>query len=188
MRSQELALSVVFATLTAVGSQITIPTQPIPFTLQTFFIILTGLIGGPKIGFIATALYLLMGAVGIPVFANLRGGWTVFLGPTAGYLFAFPIAATLCGYVYRRTGLGRIRGALAGAALAEAVIYLIGVPWLAAWLSFSRGLSTIDSLSAAVSAGMLPFLIWDALKALAAVYIATRVQVVQATARYVGAS
>jgi len=186
MKRQELALSILFAALTAVGSQITIPTSPVPFTLQTFFILLVGLLGGPKVGFLSIIIYLIMGAVGLPVFANLRGGYDVFLGPTGGYLLAFPLAAALAGFIYRRAGLGKLHTAALGAAGGEAIIYLIGVPWLAAWLSFSRGLPTIDSLSQAVALGMIPFLVWDAVKAVLAVYVATRRQVVQAVTRYLG--
>lgn len=127
-----------------------------------------------------------MGAVGLPVFANFRGGWGVFLGPTGGYLLAFPFAAALSGYVYRRIGLGKIVGAVAGAAAAEALIYLVGVPWLAAWLALSRGLPAMDSLSQAAALGMIPFLVWDAVKAVVAVYVSTRRQIVDAVSRYVG--
>lgn len=81
-----MALSIFLATLTAVGAQITIPVSPVPFTLQTFFVLLAGLIGGARVGFLSIFIYLIMGAVGLPVFANLRGGWDVFLGPTGGYL------------------------------------------------------------------------------------------------------
>ncbi|MEM3031697.1 MAG: biotin transporter BioY, partial [Nitrososphaerota archaeon] len=158
MRRQELALSILFAALTAAASQITIPTSPVPFTLQTLLVLLTGMVGGPRVGFLAIIVYLLMGAVGLPVFANFRGGWDVFLGPTGGYLLAFPFAAALSGYIYRRIGLGRIVGAVAGAAGAEALIYLVGVPWLASWLSLSRGLPALDSLSQAAALGMIPFL------------------------------
>jgi biotin transport system substrate-specific component len=188
MKKQELALSILFAALTAVGAQITIPTTPVPFTLQTFFILLAGLVGGPRVGFLSIIIYLLMGAVGLPVFANLRGGWDVFLGPTGGYLVAFPLAAASAGLIYRRVGLGKLHAAALGAAGAEALIYLVGVPWLAAWLSFSRGLSTLDGLSQAATLGMIPFLIWDAVKALLAIYVSTRKQVVHAVTRYLGAA
>jgi biotin transport system substrate-specific component len=188
MKSQHMALSIFLATLTAVGAQITIPVSPVPFTLQTFFVLLAGLIGGARVGFLSIFIYLIMGAVGLPVFANLRGGWDVFLGPTGGYLIAFPFAAAIAGLIYRRVGLGKIHAAALASLSAEVIIYLVGVPWLAAWLSLSRGLSVLDSFSQAAALGMIPFLIWDTLKAALAIYISTRRQVVDATIRFLGQS
>ncbi|MEM2588128.1 MAG: biotin transporter BioY [Candidatus Bathyarchaeia archaeon] len=187
MRREEAALSIFFAALTAAGSPLAIPISPVPFTLQTFFVLLAGMVGGVRVGFTAILIYLFMGAVGVPVFANFKGGWQVFLGPTGGYLISFPFASALAGYVYNRIGMGRVLGAAAGAAAAEALIYLIGVPWLASWLVFNRGLSVPDSLSQAVVVGMTPFLVWDTVKATIAVYVSTRHQIVNAVIKYVKA-
>ncbi|MEM4417782.1 MAG: biotin transporter BioY, partial [Nitrososphaerota archaeon] len=109
----------------------------------------------------------------------------VFLGPTGGYLVSFPLAAAAAGYLNRRSK-PRFSSAVLGAAVGEAIIYLIGVPWLAGWLSFSRGLSMLDSISTAAWIGMIPFLPWDAVKAAVAVYVSTRRQVVLAIEKYVG--
>lgn len=90
---------VTFAILTAVGAQIEIPLKPVPLTLQTFFVILSGAFLGKRNGFMSMSLYLVMGIVGLPVYAGGGFGMHSLLGPTGGYLLAFPFASFLIGYV-----------------------------------------------------------------------------------------
>jgi biotin transport system substrate-specific component len=88
---------VVFATLTAIGARIEIPHQPVPFTLQTFFVLLAGAFLGVRNGVLSQFLYLLMGAAGFPVFAMGSPGLAALFGPTGGYLLSFPVAAFVVG-------------------------------------------------------------------------------------------
>jgi biotin transport system substrate-specific component len=148
------------AAFTAVAAQIAIPLEPVPFTLQVLAVVLTGLLLGPRYGALAMAIYLLVGAVGIPVFAGFRGGLGILLGDTGGYLLAYPLAAALAGVAAgavanapRRRAL--IVGFLWGS-LALAVIYALG----AAWLMVLAGLSP----GAALVAGVLPFVVFDLIK------------------------
>lgn len=174
MKTHSVALAGLFAAFTAAGAQVSIPLGPVPITLQTFFVLLSALIGGPVVGFLSQIIYLLLGSTGLPVFAGFRGGFSVFFGPTAGYLIAFPPAALVAGLIFHRLRSGVVlRGALSIIA-AEAIIYVVGVPWLAAWFSAVRGLTAIDALSRAVMSGALIFLPGDALKAAIALYVATR--------------
>ena len=83
--------------VTAVAAQIAIPTPPVPFTLQVLAVLLSGLVLGPRHGALAQAVYLLVGTVGVPVFAEFSGGLGVILGPTGGYLISYPIAAAVAG-------------------------------------------------------------------------------------------
>src|ERR687898_928586 len=87
------------AAVTAGGGPITItpPFSPVPFTLQVLAVILSGLLLGPRYGALAQAIYVLIGAVGVPVFAQFTGGLGVVLGPTGGYLLSYPIAAAVAG-------------------------------------------------------------------------------------------
>ena len=78
------------AGVTAVAAQIAIPTPPVPFTLQVLAVILSGLLLGLRHGALAQAVYVSVGAVGVPVFAEFSGGLGVLLGPTGGYLFHTP--------------------------------------------------------------------------------------------------
>jgi biotin transport system substrate-specific component len=88
---------VVFAVLTAVGARIEIPHQPVPFTLQTFFVLLAGAFLGVRNGVLSQVLYLAMGAAGLPVFSIWSGGAVRLFGPTGGYLLSFPVAAFVVG-------------------------------------------------------------------------------------------
>ena len=150
------------AAVTAVAAQITIPLpfSPVPFTLQVLAVILSGLLIGPRYGALAQAIYVLVGAIGVPVFAGFRGGLGILLGATGGYLLAYPPAAALAGVAAgtvanapRRRGL--IVGFLWGS-LALAVIYALG----ATWLAVLTGLSPV----AALVAGVLPFVVFDLIK------------------------
>src|ERR687883_1886220 len=124
------------AAVTAVAAQIAIPLpfSPVPFTLQVLAVILSGLLLGPRYGALAQAVYVLVGTVGVPVFAGFSGGLGVILGPTGGYLVSYPIAAAVAGLaVPAVTGAARRRalslGFLWGCA-SLAVIYALGVTWL----------------------------------------------------------
>ncbi len=86
-----------FAILTAIGARIEIPHQPVPFTMQTFFVLLAGAFLGVRNGVLSQILYLLMGAAGLPVFAFGAIGVAKLLGPTGGYLLSFPVAAFVVG-------------------------------------------------------------------------------------------
>jgi biotin transport system substrate-specific component len=137
-------------------ARIYIPTQPVPFTAQTFGVLVVGGALGFRRGVAALLLYLAIGAVGLPVYSEGRAGLAVIQGATGGYLIGFVVAA---GVVGRLAELGwdrRIGGALAAMAIGTAIIYAIGVPWL----KVTTGLPWPD----AVAAGMTKFLIWDAAK------------------------
>ncbi|WP_298129373.1 biotin transporter BioY [Micropruina sp.] len=98
----DLALIAVFAALIAVFSVVPgVPVGPVPITLQTLAVILSGLVLGPWRGFAAAALYLLVGFAGLPVFAGGAGGLGVLAKPSIGYLLSFPIAALLAGVFAR---------------------------------------------------------------------------------------
>jgi biotin transport system substrate-specific component len=88
-----------FSLLTAVSAQIAIPVKPVPFTLQTMMVLLSGAFLGAKNGAYSQIVYVFLGSIGLPLFANGSMGPAVLLGPTGGYLIAFPIAAFLVGYI-----------------------------------------------------------------------------------------
>ena len=96
MRASVLTRVALMAALTAVGAQLTIPVSPVPFTLQVPVVVLSGLLLGPRYGALAQVVYLVMGAVGIPVFAGFSATDALF-GPTAGYLISYPLAAAVAG-------------------------------------------------------------------------------------------
>lgn len=92
----------VFCLLTVAGAKIEIPHYPVPYTMQTFFVLLSGAFLGSRNGSFAQIAYLALGALGIPVFAGSDAGLMRLFGPTAGYLLSWPIAAALIGYIIHR--------------------------------------------------------------------------------------
>jgi biotin transport system substrate-specific component len=141
---------------------IPIPGTAVPLTLQPFVVVLAGLMLGPGFGAASMLLYLAAGAVGLPVFAPIGApGIARFLGPTGGYLIAFPAAAFVVGLVARRSTslLGHWGAAMVGMVL----IFVGGI----AQLSILSG-----SLAPAIAAGVTPFAVLDVFKAFIAALIA----------------
>ncbi|CAL9572029.1 biotin transporter BioY [Streptomyces sp. NPDC090994] len=155
-RVRDAALVAGGAALTGLAAQIAVPVpgSPVPVTGQTFAALLVGTALGAGRGVLSLALYALVGMAGVPWFAG--GGSGVSL-PSLGYVFGMILAASAMGALARR-GADRSAWRTAGAMLlGEAIIYAVGVPYLA--------LSTGMSAGAAIAAGLTPFLIGDALKA-----------------------
>jgi biotin transport system substrate-specific component len=150
------------AGLTALAAQLSfpVPGSPVPVTGQTFAVLLTAAALGPARGLAAQALYLLMGAVGLPVFAGAGHGTGVIFGASGGYLIGFLAAAAITGYGARRGADRSPVRTLLLFALASVVIYAIGTTWLC--------LDTGMSAGAGISAGVTPFLPGDTAKALLA--------------------
>ena len=100
LSTKDLILCGIFASITAILSQISIPLPftTVPLTMQTFAVGLTGVILGAKRGFISQLIYVLVGAGGLPVFAQMTGGMGLVLGPTGGYILGFPLMALIVGY------------------------------------------------------------------------------------------
>jgi len=137
-----------------------IPGNPVPYTLQNFGVLVVGGALGFRRGGIAALLYLALGVVGLPFFAEGRGGLAVIWGATGGYLVGFVLAAALVGRLAELGWDRRIGGAIGETLLGTGVIYLVGVPWLA--------ITTGLTLSEAISVGFVPFVVVDTVKLLAA--------------------
>jgi biotin transport system substrate-specific component len=138
--------------------RIPLPFTPVPLTGQTFAVLLVGAVLGSRRGAASLLLYLAQGAIGLPVFAGGASGLLYMSGPTGGYLVGFVGAVYLVGLLAARGLDRRIPSALLAFLAGEMVIYLFGVAWLSVYLGFQR----------AIVAGLLPFLIGDAIKLAAA--------------------
>ena len=149
-----------FSLVTALSAQIAVPLpfSPVPLTGQTFGVLLTGALLGPRLGAAAMVLYLAEGGFGLPFFAGGAGGAARLLGPTGGYLAAYPLAAAFVGWLSVRGWDRRPLTMLAAMLLGSLIIFALG----AAWLSHFPGIQN------AFVQGVLPFLPGDALKALLA--------------------
>ncbi|MGA9119376.1 MAG: biotin transporter BioY [Bacteroidota bacterium] len=151
-----------FALATAVGARVEIPHLPVPYTLQTFVVLLAGAFLGARNGAISQLVYIGAGAIGLPVFAGGALGMVTLIGPTGGYLLAFPAAAALVGMLIqyeRNSYLWHVVTMATGLA----VIFVSGALQLYALLLHDAG--------KAISAGLLIFSWWDGLKLLAAAAI-----------------
>ncbi|MFI9582066.1 biotin transporter BioY [Streptomyces sp. NPDC052236] len=155
-RTRDIALVIGGAALTGIAAQLSVlvPGSPVPVSGQTFAALLVGTALGARRGFLSLALYAVVGMAGMPWFAEGASGYGM---PSFGYILGMLLAATVVGDLARR-GADRSVLRTAGAmAVGSVIIYAVGVPYLA--------LATGMSFGAAVSAGLVPFLIGDALKA-----------------------
>ncbi|MBE0466188.1 MAG: biotin transporter BioY [Candidatus Desulforudis sp.] len=166
---KKLALAVVFAALLALAAQIRLPVpwSPVPVTGQTFVVLLAGVLLGRSWGGFSVGLYVGAGVLGAPVFAGMAGGLAYLAGPTGGYLVGFVLAAMFVGYAVRRfTWLRGIIGLAALMLFADFVI-LFGPGLL--YLGYLTG----ATLSEVLWMGLIPFIVGDVTKVLAAAAIAS---------------
>jgi biotin transport system substrate-specific component len=154
---RRVALALGGTVLLWLSAKIQVPLIPVPVTMQTLVVLLLGIAYGPGLGAATMGLYLLEGAVGLPVFA---GGWSEgggihhLYGPTAGYLAGFVVAAWACGLLARRGWDRKLWSAAGAMVIGNLIIYALGL----AWLSIQIGPAD------ALKYGLFPFLVGDALK------------------------
>jgi biotin transport system substrate-specific component len=164
-KAADVALVAAGAVLTAVAAQISIPASPVPFTFQTLVVLLVGASLGSVRGALSMALYAVLGVVGLPVFAPLKDGshavgMQAVLGATFGFVIGFIAAAYVVGKLAERNWSSHVVKMFVSYAVGSLVIYAFGVPVLAA---VATGGNVV------IAAGiMTPFLVWDAVKAVAA--------------------
>jgi biotin transport system substrate-specific component len=161
-KSRIVAYTAAFIGLISLGAWVSIPFFPVPLTLQTLFVLLSGAVM-KRYGIIPVSLYIVLGALGLPVFHSGVTGFVILLGPTGGYLIGFACAAFVVGLAYENESAAiRIAGLFAG----TGIIYVCGV----AWLMYSLGIG----LAPAVVSGVLPFIPGDMIKSYATYVIAKR--------------
>ncbi len=138
----------------ALASQCSIPWQPVPLTLQSATVIFLAALLGPRLAVQSVGLYLIVGACGLPVFADFSAGPQVFMGPTAGYLLGFLPAAYCAGFLFEKGAAQHWLSAWLASLAATALIFACGVAVL----------SLFVGLKAAVTLGIMPFIFTEALK------------------------
>lgn len=152
----------------AVCARVTVPLplNPVPLTMQNFGVLAVGLMLGSRRGFAALTLYLAEGAMGLPVFSPsiLGGGIAQLLGPTGGFLMAYPLVAFVAGWIYEKSSRNFAWAALSSTA-AEFVLFAGGLSWLA--------LQT-HSIALAIRLGLYWFIFAEVIKVLMAAGAATR--------------
>ena len=166
--AKQAAIVIAASLFVALCARVTMPLPftPVPLTLQNFGVLAMGLLLGSRRGFAALALYLVEGAFGMPVFSPsiLGGGIAQLLGPTGGFLMAYPLVAFVAGYLYEHSSRRFGWAALSGLA-AEVVLFAGGLSWLAV---------LTRSVSVAIRYGLYWFVFAEVIKVLMAAAVAAR--------------
>lgn len=171
-RTRNMLLCGLFAALTAIGAFITIPIPPVPFSMQIFFAILSGLILGANQGAASVGVYILLGLVGLPVFTK-GGGLSYIFQPTFGYLIGFVAGAWLAGYIVKKRGDYSIKTMLLAAFAGAGVDFVIGIPYF--YLIMNLYLQNEMGIGAVVYSTFLLFLPADIILMIFAAIFASKV-------------
>ena len=162
-RARHISLILIGTLLIALSARISVYVgdNPVPFTGQTFGVLLSAGALGLRRGLAATALYVLLGVIGLPIFAGGDHGLAKLLGATGGYLVGFMVASAVVGRLAELGWDRNLIGSIGAMLIGSLVIYAIGVPWLA-YAAFG------GDLTLAFENGMRTFLLWDGVKLLLA--------------------
>jgi biotin transport system substrate-specific component len=150
---KDLTLILAFSILTGIAAEVKTGLGPVPFTLQTLAVVLSGAFLGKKNGAAAQITYLAGGLLGLPWFSS-GGGLAYVFSPTFGYILGFPAAAFTAGYLMERIKTGSLAAVITAMAVSSLIIYIPGILWLTGYVGVSRALSL----------GFFPFLTGDCLK------------------------
>ncbi len=164
---QRIVYASLIAALVAISAYLPIPIGPVPIILQNLFILLAGLVLGSRWGLTSMGIYLLIGAIGLPVFNGGKGGLAHFLGPTGGYLIGYALCAFVTGFIAERGKPGTTRDIVA-VIVGDLMLFVPGVPWLVA--------ATGMTWNKALLTGFVPFIPGDIIKAAAAVALARAIR------------
>ena len=161
-----MARASLFASLTALGAFIAIPVGPVMITLQTFIVLLSGILLGPKLGALSQIIYILLGLVGLPIFSGFNGGMQSFFRPSFGFLIGFIFASFLIGKILYSKGKHNIKPSFIKIFLSSLsgsiVIYIFGLPYMYFILNVIMNLNL--SLIQVIKMGCLIFLPGDLIK------------------------
>jgi len=158
IKSKQLLGIISFSLLTFLSAQFIIPVQPVPFTLQTMIVILSGAFLGARNGLLSQLIYLALGVLGLPVFAGFSAGILKLFGPTGGYLLSFPFAAFLTGYLIEKKNTNLY--VFLSFILGELIVLIGGASYLALFLN--------GNFKQAFVSGAFIFSVWDFIKVIAA--------------------
>ena len=168
LSTRDLIITALFTALTAVGAFIAIPVGPVPITLQTFFVILSGLILGAKLGALSQITYVILGLIGLPVFSGGNGGLGALLRPSFGFLISYIVVAYIIGKLTQKNkSLSRI---IYSVILGSIIIYIIGVPYF--YFIFTSYLGNSINFYGALKYACIPFIPGDIIKAVIAITLA----------------
>ncbi len=165
---RQMTLISLFAALTAVGAFISIPIYPVPFSLQTLFTLLAAMTLGSVMGASSQIIYVMLGVIGLPVFAGFKAGIGILFGPTGGFLFGFIISAYVIGKIIELKKENNVFYYFMAGVIGTTILDITGITQLS--------LVTDMGIKKALMVGMLPFLPGDILKIIAASFIASKLR------------
>ncbi len=184
MPVRNMILAGLFAALIAISSQIsiTVPPNPVPHTLQVPVVLLAAVVLGSRWGFTSVAVWVLLGAFGLPVFTQGKAGAAVLLGPTGGFLFGYMLCALAVGWLAERAeaGFGRTF-----AAMLVGLVFIYGVGMAGFMASFTFFLHKPMTWGQAATYTVAPFLPFDIVKAIIAAYVGVKLRRALARAGYI---
>jgi biotin transport system substrate-specific component len=163
-----MVYAAMFGAATAAGAYIIVPVPPVPVTLQTLFLSLAGMLLGARLAAMSQIVYVLIGAMGLPVFAGGKAGLGILIGPTGGYLLGFIAGAYVIGRLAQLRPSAGVIWAISSMAVGTIVIYILGVAQLCVVAQLS--------ISKAVFVGVLPFIPGDAVKILLAAFVCRKLR------------
>ncbi|MCR4842653.1 MAG: biotin transporter BioY [Eubacterium sp.] len=152
---KEMALTAVMSAVLCVLAPLSLPIGPVPISLATLFVYISVYVLGTRLGTLSVVIYLLLGAVGLPVFSGYSGGIFKLAGPTGGYLIGYIPLAIISGIFVHRFAM-KIVPSILGMIVGTAVLYALGTAWLA--------MSASMEFTAALAAGVIPFIPGDLVK------------------------
>ena len=167
---RQMTLISLFAALTAVGAFISVPLYLVPLSLQSLFTLLAAMILGSVMGASSQIIYVLLGVIGLPVFAGFKAGIGILFGPTGGFLLGFIISAYIIGKIVELKKEKNIFYYFLVGIIGTIILYIIGITQLS--------LVTGIGIKKAITVGMLPFLPGDILKIIAASFIARKFKMI----------
>lgn len=169
--ASNFAIVVLGTLLITICAKINVPVWPVPVTLQGFAIAALAAAFGFRIGVATVALYLLEGAMGLPVFAT-GGGLAYIAGPTGGFLIGFLVMAAIIGFAADRGASGKPLALFGAMLVADAVLFALGFAWLMTMAGQAQWIDQTNVVASAFSKAVQPFIVWDILKmALAALTV-----------------
>lgn len=159
---KNMVLVSMFSALTAIGAFISFPIGPVPITLQSLFVILSGIVLGAKLGALSQIVYIFLGLIGIPIFAGFTGGLQVLMKPSFGFVIGFIFAAFIVGLITNSEKDISSKRIFIASLVGTITIYLFGLPYMYYILNIvgGKGLSFMSILNI----GCLLFLPGDFLK------------------------
>lgn len=173
LSTKDMALVAMFTGLTAMGAFINIPLGPVSITLQSLFVILSGLILGPKLGALSQIIYISLGLMGIPIFANLTGGPQSVMKPSFGFIIGFIFASYVVGKIAHSGNTVSSTRIWIGSLVGSIVIYLFGLPYMYYILNIVMGKGF--SFIAIMKMGCFLFLPGDFIKFIISSLVAIRI-------------